>query len=94
MWKTFVSLLFATSVNPWGIDEFCCIGVCHEPAQELRPDRRKGVPFPMVQGVVCCRRMHENASLGLSQRSIKALLREFNQAIEAFLLERARGNHV
>jgi hypothetical protein len=38
--------------------------------------------------------MHENVSLGLSQRVIEAIPREFNQTIEAIPLERAQCNHV
>jgi hypothetical protein len=38
--------------------------------------------------------MHQNVSLDLSQCSIEAIPREFNQTIEAILLERAQCNHV
>jgi len=38
--------------------------------------------------------MYQNASLGLSQRGIETIPREFNQTVKAFLLEGAQCNHV
>jgi hypothetical protein len=79
---------------PLGSMNCAGVGGRHKPAQERGSDGRAGFLLRRFRELIPCRRMHENLSFRLSQRGIEAIPRQFNQAIEAFLLEWAQHNHV